>query len=221
MPSLCVRPQYTPHMTVLPTGAPGGAGAGAVPHAPSASAPQPPLPPSFAVPASIALDVSTGWCPGTITAAKLDLLLPQAADDASLTALAADLCGPAHGRLAGREGDVRSALAASLGPFAGAGGVPSPPTHRRLVTLQFTAAAGRVRLTDRVVVDLGAPPGAECGASLGVAIAGDAGLSDAAAAAYASAFAAALAAARAGRAEGVLPLEAAKGWVPRVERAEG
>ena len=87
------------------------------------------------------------------------------------------------------------------------------------MALEFTVvAAGGLRLTDRVLVDLAAPPGAECVASLGAAVAGDAGLPDAAAAAYASAFLTAVAGARAGRSEGVLPPDAAKGWVPRVER---
>ena len=196
-----------------------GCGDAAPPHPASAPVPAPPpplQPPAFVVPAAIALDVAAPGT-GTTTAARVDLLLPQDADGAALAGLAVSLCGGAGNPLAGREGDVGAALAASLAPFTPAQTGPGAST-RRLVALEFTAAAGGARLTDRVVVDLGAPAGAECAASLGAAVAGDAGLSDAVAAAYSAAFKAVLAAARAGRSEGVLPPEAAAGWVPRVER---
>ena len=188
----------------------GGRPGGAVP--PPASA-RPPQPAPLLVPASISLDALDPTS-GLVTAVRRDLLLPQDASEATLKALAADLC--ASPLLAGREGDVRAALAASLAPFRGAAGGAAAAAKGR-VALEVKASTHGVTLTDRIVVDLGAPTGAECAASLGAAIAGEAGLSDAVASAYAAAFSAAVAAARMGGP--TLPLEAAKGWVPRVERA--
>jgi len=169
------------------------------------------------VPASISLD-AVDPSRHTLTAVRKDLLLPLDADEATLAALAGGLCGGGSSALlAGRQADVATALATSLAPFRqGAAAPATAPRHT--VALEFCATTGGVALTDRVIVDLSAPPGRECAASLGVAVAGEAGLSDRHAAAYAAAFIGAVAAARMGSGP-VLPVEAAAGWVPRVEKA--
>jgi hypothetical protein len=170
----------------------------------------PPLP-QYLVPATVSLDRCLDAA-GHVGSARLDVLLPQGADAASLATLAARLC-VATPRLLGREADVAAALAACAAPFAAAG-APADPQPRR-VGLEVVAAADGAVLTDRVVVDLASPPGAAEGgaASLGAAVATGCGLGDGMAAAYAAALVAAIAAARAGG-DKVLAAEEAAWWGP-------
>jgi hypothetical protein len=175
--------------------------------------------PAFLVPASVSLDRALD-ARGHAGAAHLDVLLPQGAGASALAGFLALLFVATPGLL-GREGDVAAALTASLAPFQQGvqqgGEQPPTTTTNQRVCVEVVARADGLRLTDRVVVDLAALPGTGGPASLGAAVAADAGLSDAVAASYAAALASATAEARAGRGP-VLAVEAAAGWVPRVEK---
>lgn len=174
-------------------------------------------PDAYLVPATVSIDRALDNS-GHVGSVHLHVLIDAGADAAALASLAARLCATTPGLL-GREGDVTHALTASLAPFRAAPASSSAPGGHNPVCLEVVARAGGVTLTDRVVVDLAAPPGTEGAASLGAAVARDAGCTDAVAAAYADSLLAGITAARAGRGgAGVRPVEDAAGWVPAVVR---